>query len=213
MGSVRSNAAMLALPCLYAVTPEDPLLTRLSARVSAALTGGVRLLQYRNKTAPAPLRRAQAAEMLRLCRACGARLIINDDLALALELKADGVHLGREDGDLQAARAALGPHKLLGVSCYADLERAAQAAAAGADYLAFGSAFASPSKPDAPRAPLEIYAQARRFALPIVAIGGITLENAPRLLAAGVDSVAVISDLFEALDVTVRARAYEKLRA
>ncbi len=208
-----TQGGAIKLPGLYAVTPEDPLFMRLSTLVSAVLAGGVRLLQYRNKSAPPPLRRAQAAEMLRLCRACGARLIINDDLALALELKADGVHLGREDGDLAQARAALGPGKILGVSCYADLQRAEQAAAAGADYLAFGSAFASPTKPAAPRAPLGVYAEARRFGLPVVAIGGITLENAPELLAAGVDSLAVVSDLFSARDIAARARAYEKLFA
>lgn len=198
---------------LYAITPEDPLLPRLSALIEAALQGGVRLLQYRNKTAPAPLRRAQAAEMLRLCHAHDALLIINDDLPLALELNADGVHLGRDDHgvDIAAARAALGPGKILGISCYADLARAAAAAQAGADYVAFGSLYPSPTKPQAPPAPLALLGEARRCGLPVAAIGGITLDNAPATIAAGADMLAVISDLFDAADIAARARAYRAL--
>ena len=197
---------------LYAVTPDDNLLPRLAALVAAALTGGVRLVQYRNKIASASLRRAQAAELLRLCRGQGARLIINDDLALALELGADGVHLGRDDGDIAGARAALGPGRILGVSCYDDLAAGSVAAAAGADYLAFGSIFASATKPQAPRAALELLAAAKReFALPIAAIGGITLANAGQAITAGADLLAVITDLFDAMDIAGRARDYEKL--
>jgi len=197
---------------LYAVTPDDQLTPRLSALVASALAGGVRLVQYRNKLAPPALRRAQAAELLRICRGQGARLIVNDDLALALEIAADGVHLGRDDGDLKAARAALGAGRLLGVSCYGDLDAAATAAAAGADYLAFGSVFASPTKPQAPRVPLELLGEARRrFGLPIAAIGGITLGNAPQAIAAGADLLAVISDLFDTMNIAAHARAYENL--
>lgn len=201
---------------LYAVTPEDYLLPRLSALVGAALAGGVRLVQYRNKSAPPPLRRAQAADLMRLCRAHGAKLIINDDLPLALKIGADGVHLGRDDhgGDIAAARAELGPGKILGVSCYADLAAAEAAAAAGADYLAFGSMYPSPTKPDAPRAPLELLGEAkRRFGLPVAAIGGITQNNAEQTIAAGADMLAVITDLFDAMDIAARASAYENLFA
>jgi len=197
---------------LYAITPEDYLLPRLSALVGAALAGGVGLVQFRNKNAPPPLKRALAAEMMRLCHACGARLIINDDLALALELGADGVHLGRDDGDIQAARAALGPDKVIGVSCYADLSHAEAAAAAGASYLAFGSMFHSPTKPDAPHAPLALLNEAkRRCGLPVAAIGGITLENAPQTIAAGADMLAVVTSLFDAMDIAARARAFGEL--
>ena len=197
---------------LYAVTPDDDLLPRLSNLVGQALAGGVRLVQYRNKHAAAPLRRAQAAELLRLCRACDARLIVNDDLDLALEIGADGVHLGRDDGNLGQARAALGPGRILGVSCYDDLAAGAVAHAAGADYLAFGSVFASSTKPQAKRAALELLGAAkRRFALPICAIGGITLANAPQAITAGADLLAVITDLFDAGDITARAREYERL--
>ncbi len=200
---------------LYPVTPDDPLLPRLSALVSAALDGGARLIQYRNKVAPPPLRRAQAAELLRICHATGAKLIVNDDLPLALEIGADGVHLGREDcpdGGLVAARAALGPKRILGVSCYNEMPRAEQAVAAGADYIAFGAVFASPTKPDTVRVDHALLAQARaRFGIPVAAIGGITLSNAPQVIATGADMVAVISDLFDAMDIAGHTAAYQEL--
>lgn len=200
---------------LCAITPDDPLLPRLSALVGAALDGGAPFVQYRNKAASRPLRRAQAAEMLRICRAAGTRLIINDDLALALEIGADGVHLGRDDvpgGKLAAAREALGPKRILGVSCYNELARGEEAAAAGADYIAFGSMFPSRTKPAAVRAPLELLGEARRrFGLPVAAIGGITLDNAPQVIAAGADMLAVVSDLFDAMDIKARAEAYGRL--
>lgn len=209
------NADSSPLRCLrglYAVTPDDPLSQRLSALVGVALAGGVRLLQYRNKQAPAPLRRTQAVDLLRLCRASDAQLIINDDLELALEIGADGVHLGLEDGDIAAARAALGPQKILGVSCYADLDLAARGVAAGVDYLAFGSMYASTTKPDTTRTPLSVLTEARRrFTLPIVAIGGITLSNAPQTISAGADLLAVVSDLFAAADIAAQARKYALL--
>ncbi|MBI4989263.1 MAG: thiamine phosphate synthase [Rhodocyclales bacterium] len=202
----------MALKGLYAVTPDFADTGELVRRTRLALLGGVRLLQYRNKTADAALRRKQAAALLRLSREHGARLVVNDDLSLALALDADGVHLGGDDGDLAAARAALGPGKLLGASCYDDMERARNAKRIGADYLAFGSFFASPTKPRAVRAPLALLAEARReTGLPVAAIGGITLQNAPQLIAAGADLLAVITDLFEAPDIQARAASYTQL--
>jgi len=206
---------MKKLSGLYAITLDDALLPRLSALVNAALKGGVRFVQYRNKTASRPLRRAQAAELLRICRAAGARLIINDDIWLAVEIGADGAHIGRDDapgGSLTAARNALGPRRILGVSCYNDLARAAEAADADADYLAFGSVFASRTKPNATHAPLELLTEAKqRFKLPIAAIGGITLDNAPSVIAAGADMLAVASNLFDVMDIQSRAQAYGEL--
>jgi thiamine-phosphate pyrophosphorylase len=197
---------------LYAVTPDLADTGELLRRSREALLGGARLLQYRNKTADAAHRREQAAALLRLCHGHGARLIVNDGLQLALEIGADGVHLGREDGGIAAARAALGAGKLLGISCYDDLERAREARRLGADYVAFGSFFASPTKPAAVRAPLTLPALAKaELGLPVCAIGGITLHNAPQLIAAGADLLAVISDLFEAPDIRVRAAAYTSL--
>ena len=199
---------------LCAVTVDDLLLPRLSALVKAALDGGTQFVQYRNKIAPRPLRRAQAAELLRICRATGARLIVNDDVWLAVEIGADGAHLGHGDapgGSLLAAREALGPKRILGVSCYNDLSLGEAAARAGADYIAFGSMFPSRTKPGAVRAPLSLLGEAkRRFGLPVAAIGGITLDNASQVIDAGADILAVVSDRFDAMDIRARAEAYRQ---
>lgn len=211
----ESSEMQVPMQGLYALTPDDNLLPRLSALVQSALAGGVKWVQYRNKIAPPPLRRAQAAELLRICRAHGAKLIVNDDVWLAVEIGADGAHLGREDipgGSLQTARDALGPHRILGVSCYDDLARAEVAADAGADYIAIGSVFASVSKPQATRASLATLSEAkRRFKLPVAAIGGITVKNAPQVIAAGADMIAVLSDLFDAMDIKKQAEKFQKL--
>lgn len=190
---------------IYAITPEGP---ALAEKVVAALDGGIALLQYRRKSVPVRERPAELARLLALCRQRGVPLIVNDDVELALAAGADGVHLGSEDGDLSAARRRL-PGKILGASCYADPARARAAVAAGADYVAFGSVFASPTKPAAVRAPLALFRQP--FGVPRCAIGGITLENAPRLVEAGAELLAVISDLFDAPDIGARAAAYGKL--
>ena len=197
---------------LYALTPDLADRRRLPDLVGRALEGGIAALQYRCKTLSSSERLAEAAALAALCRAKGVPLIVNDDPGIALAADADGVHLGREDGDPAQARARIGA-KLLGVSCYDSLEAARAAVSAGADYVAFGSVFSSPTKPAAVRAPLALFGQARALGVPLVAIGGITLENAPQLLAAGADALAVISDLFDAPDIAARARAYGKLFA
>lgn len=202
-----SAQSAIASRGLYAITPDTDDCERLVALVAAALDGGVRLIQYRNKGAASAERRRQAEALARLCRARGACLIINDDAELALEVRAAGAHLGEDDGNVAAARKLL-RGKLLGVSCYDSLAAARTAVAAGADYVAFGSMYASPTKPRAVRAPLALFAAARALGVPLAAIGGITLGNAPAVIAAGADLLAVISDLFEAPDVTARARAY-----
>ena len=197
---------------LYAITPDAADSAVLLGKVAHALEGGVAVLQYRNKSASAQLRREQGRALAALCRRAGALFIVNDELELALELDADGLHLGGEDGDLGEARRRLAPGKLLGASCYDRIELAEAAAAAGADYLAFGSVFSSVTKPAAVRAPLTLFAEARRrFGLPLVAIGGITPENAASVFAAGADAVAVISALFDAADVAERAAAFTRL--
>lgn len=202
----------MKLEGLYAVTPGLAGTTDLLHRVGQALLGGARLVQYRNKAADGSLRREQSLALLDLCRGHGVPLVINDDLPLAMAIGADGVHLGGEDGDLAAARAALGPARLLGVSCYDDMKRAREAKHIGADYIAFGSFFASPTKPGAVRAPLNLPAAAKaELGLPVCAIGGITLQNAPQLIAAGVDLLAIITDLFEAPDIQARAASYTQL--
>jgi thiamine-phosphate pyrophosphorylase len=167
-------------------------------------------LQYRDKSADAARRERDARALARACRAQGVPFIVNDDVELAHAAGADGVHLGRDDGAIAAARARL-PGRLVGASCYDRLELAELAVAAGADYVAFGSVFASATKPGAVRAPLELFARARGLGVPLVAIGGITLHNAPQVLAAGADCLAVISDLFDAPDPAARARQYGRL--
>jgi thiamine-phosphate pyrophosphorylase len=189
---------------LYAITPERPDLEK----VRRALEGGVKLLQYRSKSPD----RAQAAALVRLAHDHGAKVIVNDDVGLALELGADGAHLGRDDGDLRSARRRL-EGRLLGASCYSDLSLARAAVGAGVDYVAFGSVFSSPTKPAAVRAPLALFSEAKSLGVPLAAIGGITLENAPQLIAAGADLLAVITDLFDAPDVRARAAGYGKLFA
>ena len=197
---------------LYAITPEGLSDRALAAAVRAAIAGGARLVQYRNKEAGAALRRRQASALLTLCREQGVPLIINDDLALAAELGADGVHLGEDDAAIAEARRWLGPAALVGASCYNDLARGRAAAAAGADYLAFGSFYPSPSKPGARRAPPQILQQARNaLKIPLVAIGGITPDNGAALVAAGADALAAIDGLFGSGDTRAAARRYKQL--
>lgn len=197
---------------LYGITPDDPLTPRLGALVEAALVGGVRLVQYRNKHAPAELRRVQATELLRLCRLHDASLIVNDDVWLAVEIGADGAHVGRDDLDPRTAREALGTRRILGVSCYADLDRVEAAARAGADYVGIGGMFPSTTKPAATPASLQLLGEARRrFDIPVAAIGGITVRNAPQVIAAGADMVAVVGDLFNVMDIGRRATEFQNL--
>lgn len=196
---------------LYAITPECADGARLLADVEAALAGGCRLVQFRDKASAMPERVARAHGLRALTRRFAARLLINDDLALAALIDADGVHLGGEDGNLVAARAILGPNKLLGASCYADFAAAQTAAAAGVDYIAFGAVYPSPTKPAAVPASLDLFRQASALSAARCAIGGITLANASPLIAAGADLLAVITDLFTAPDIAARAAAYQRL--
>ena len=199
---------------LYAITPDSTDSAALIARVRSALAAAdpapLAAVQYRNKRADATRREPEARALCALCRAHRVPFIVNDDIELALAVGADGVHLGRDDGDLRAARAKLGT-RLVGASCYDSLERARSAVASGADHVAFGSVFASTTKPGAVRAPLSLFSHARVLGVPLVAIGGISVENAREVIAAGADCLAVISDLFEAPDIAERARAYASL--
>jgi len=197
---------------LYAVTPEMADSIALAAKVEAALRGGARIIQYRSKSANMPLRRAQGASIARLCRSWKATFIVNDSAELARELDADGVHLGKEDVAVGEARAQMAPGKLIGVSCYNEIERARQAQAQGADYVAFGSFFSSATKPAAPAAGAELLRLAATdLALPVVAIGGIDIDNARTLIAAGANCVAVVSALFDATDIEAQARRFTRL--
>ncbi len=200
---------------LYAITDARQSEPQTVIRTAQqALRGGARLLQYRDKSDD-PGRRRQTAQALRKAtRTYGALLIVNDDLALAEACDADGVHLGRDDGDVSAARARLGPRAIIGASCYDRLELAHTAIAAGADYVAFGRFFPSRTKPEAVPADLELLHRAKReLDAPVVAIGGIHAGNAAPLVAAGADMLAVVDGLFAQPDVEAAARRLSALYA
>jgi thiamine-phosphate pyrophosphorylase len=197
---------------LYAITPRIDDEADFFLRAEQALAGGVSLLQYRDKTAGPADGRRRALRLHELCEHFGVPLIINDDAGLARETQAAGVHLGREDKDIASARALLGAHAIIGVSCYDQIERAREAQAGGASYVAFGSVFASQVKPGAVRASLDLIRAAREeIEIPIVAIGGIDMQNAAEVIEAGAHCVAVITALFSAPDTGERARAFAGL--
>ena len=193
---------------LYPITPDTADTDALLRKAEAALKAGVAMLQYRNKAISKDRRLLQAKELAPLARGYGVPLIVNDDVEIALAVGANGAHIGNEDGDLNAARARLAG-KILGVSCYDSLESARAAVRAGADYVAFGSVFPSPTKPDARRASLCLFRH--DLGVPLCAIGGITLENAPAVIAAGASLLAVITDVFDAPDIGARAAQYHRL--
>lgn len=199
---------------LYGVTPEWDDTERLLLAVRQAAAGGMRSLQLRRKNVPDAVRAAQARALAPLCRELGVVFLINDDWRLALEVGADGAHVGREDESLARIRAEAGPDLILGGSSYDDLGRARELLAAGADYIAFGAMFASTVKPDTVRAPLSVLTEAHRLTdncdaprPAVVAIGGITPDNAPLVAQAGADSIAVITALFEAPSIRAAAAA------
>lgn len=192
---------------LYLITPDEADASRLLPRVLPVLPFAS-CLQLRTKAMAAPELRQLALHLRHACREAGATFIVNDDAQLARDVGADGVHLGEHDGGVADARALLGDGAIIGVSCYDDLQCAGAAVAAGADYVAFGAFFPSPTKPGARRATLALLHESAGLALPRVAIGGITPDNARSLVAAGADLVAVISGVFDAPDPVAAARAY-----
>ncbi|MFZ5538185.1 MAG: thiamine phosphate synthase [Pseudomonadota bacterium] len=191
---------------VYLLTPDCSDTRRLLAATAAALAAGVRWLQYRNKRADVATRVAQARALRELTRAHGAKLVVNDDVNLALDVHADGVHVGRDDPDPHARLARAGAALVVGVSCYDDLARAQAALSAGADYVAFGSVFASPTKPGAVRAPLALLTKARAAGMHVVAIGGIGAENIAQVAAAGAHAAALITAVYDAADPAAAAR-------
>lgn len=194
---------------IYAITDE-----RLHAdsntllhQVELALRGGLALLQYRAKTLHPDYREQQAKALLSLCHEYHTPLLINDDLELALAIGADGVHLGREDGELRHAREQLGPRKILGASCYNRIELAAKAVHAGVDYVAFGRFFSSDTKPNAVQAEVDLIQQCRaRFATPICCIGGITAANGEGLVKAGADLLAMVQGVFVSDEISANVQ-------
>ncbi len=195
---------------LYAIT-DTTLGDNMLTAAEQAIRGGARILQYRDKSNDQPHRRQQAALLLELCRPHGVTFIINDDVALAAAIGADGVHLGRDDGNIDAARQQLG-HGIVGVSCYNEWPLAKAAAAVGADYVAFGAFFPSTTKPHAARAAPDLLERSRQeLDIPVVAIGGITPENGRDLIAAGADMLAVVQGVFGQPDIQAAARRYAAL--
>jgi thiamine-phosphate pyrophosphorylase len=204
-----ANSGPVPISGLYALTPDLLDSDELFERVAAAVAGGAAAVQYRNKLASPPLQRAQALVLRDLCSASNAIFIVNDDVDLAYAVDADGVHLGRDDATIAHARRRLGRTAIIGASCYDSLDRAKDAVAAGADYIAFGSFFPSLTKPDAVRAEASLLTAAKsRWNVAVVAIGGITAAAAPALIDAGADALAVISAVFDASDVSAAAKAF-----
>ena len=201
-----------AIKGLYVITPDMADTAELLRRARLALSGGASVVQYRNKSADAALRLQQASALRTLTREFAVPLIVNDDARLAAEVDADGVHLGASDGALGAARAVLGIHKIIGISCYNRLSLALDAVRAGADYVAFGAFFPSHVKPEAAVADDALLREARTtLHVPLVAIGGITAYNGLPLVQAGAHALAVISALFDAADIQVAAQEFSKL--
>ncbi len=207
-------SAQLKFPSgLYGVTPEWDDAVRLEDAVRAAARGGMRALQLRHKTADAALRHKLASRMREVCTELNIVFLINDDWRLAKEVDADGVHLGRDDEAPATVREALGPDRLIGVSCYADPLRAQGFMACAVAYIAFGAMFASKTKPLAPVAPLSVLQAGRRLSLTqptprpaVVAIGGIETSNAGQIYQAGADTIAVVGGLFLADNIEQAAR-------
>ncbi|MFO1494272.1 MAG: thiamine phosphate synthase [Lysobacterales bacterium] len=186
---------------------------QLADAAAAAARGGARLIQYRDKHASPTERAERARAVYQACRPHGALFIVNDDVELAFELMAHGVHLGEQDSTVAAARARLGPLAIIGASCYDSVVNGQRAADAGASYLAFGAFFPSQTKPGARHAETFLLRKARAFGLPLVAIGGITPDNAPELIAEGTDAIAVAGGLLAGGDVEAAARRYAALFA
>ena len=194
---------------LYAIT--DGPRADLFDVCEAAMRGGAKLIQYRDKIADRERRHDEAVKLAALCARHHVPLIINDDVDLAAEVGAAGVHLGEDDASIASARKRLGNAAIIGVSCYDSLERARNLAAAGADYLAFGAFYPSTTKPHNRSAQANLLRDAQALGKPLVAIGGITPDNAASLIAAGADFVAAISGVFGPSDVADAARRYASL--
>lgn len=198
---------------LYVIT-DDKLIPQnyFAETVELALRGGARIVQYRDKSTDNTKRLNQATALKILCEKYQSILIINDDTELALQVNADGVHIGKHDASLAATRKQLGNNKIIGVSCYNQFEMALQAEENGADYIAFGSFFPSTTKPNATRADTALLARAgKELTIPVCAIGGITLNNATSLVQNGVDMVAVITDIFGEKDIEQRCKKFSLL--
>ena len=209
----KRHKAIHRLYGLYAIADTGVITSnQLENQVAQALKGGAALVQYRDKTTDGERRETQARALLEICRQHQVPLIVNDDVQLAYDIGADGVHLGRDDMPTREARQILGEGKIIGVSCYNEFSLALRAQQSGADYVAFGSFFPSKTKPGAVRAVIELLHSAKaHLDIPVAAIGGITLENGRILIEAGADMLAVIDGLFGQEDVMSAAEHYARL--
>ena len=198
---------------LYAITDEKLIAPdEFSNTLEHALLGGTSVVQYRDKSKDSSKRLQQASILKTLCETHGAALIINDDIELAESVQAHGVHLGKDDNSIKEAREVLGENTIIGISCYNQLDKALAAEQAGADYVAFGTMFSSPTKPDAVTAGTDLITEAKKqLAIPVCAIGGIDSSNVEDVVKAGADMTALISGLFAAQDIQSTARHISEL--
>ena len=205
---------MLSSPLhgLYVITDRSLLGETLIEKTKQAILGGTRIVQYRDKTQDHSRRQAEALALAELCQQYQVTFLINDDIELAQYCQADGVHLGQQDTDLLKARQQLGANKIIGITCHSDLNAAIYAEKNGADYVAFGRFFPSQTKPEAPAANIDILKQAKTtLTIPIVAIGGISADNAAPLIQAGADMLAVIHGIFGSTNSQLAAQQFAPL--
>ncbi|MEY3910383.1 MAG: Thiamine-phosphate synthase [Pseudomonadota bacterium] len=197
---------------LYAITPDMADLNTLIQKTQWAIEGGAFMVQYRSKIQDRDVKMQQCAAILRLCREYKIPCIVNDDVDMCRVLEADGVHLGEKDDNIAEVRRILGEDAIIGSSCYDQLNRAKQAQKEGASYVAFGAMFETSTKPNAPRATLELLREAKsQIQIPIVAIGGITVNNAHDVIKTGIDAIAVITSLYEAKTIKETAETFAKM--
>jgi thiamine-phosphate pyrophosphorylase len=197
---------------LYAITPDSADLNTLIQKTKSAIEGGAFMVQYRSKIQDRDVKMQQCAAILRLCREYEIPCIVNDDVDMCRILEADGIHLGEKDDNIAEVRHMLGEDAIIGSSCYDQLDRAKTAQKEGASYVAFGAMFATSTKPNAPRATLALLKEAKReIQIPIVAIGGITVNNAHDVIKTGIDAIAVITSLYEAKSIKETAETLSKM--
>jgi len=197
---------------LYAITPDSADLNTLIQKTKSAIEGGAFMVQYRSKIQDRDVKMQQCAAILRLCREHNVPCIVNDDVDMCRILEADGVHLGEKDDNIAEVRHILGEDAIIGSSCYDQLDRAKSAQKEGASYVAFGAMFPTSTKPNAPRATLALLKEAKReIQIPIVAIGGITVNNAHDVIKTGIDAIAVINSLYEAKSIKETAETFAKM--
>ncbi len=187
-------------------------LNTLIQKTQSAIEGGAFMVQYRSKIHDHDVKIQQCAAILRLCREYEIPCIVNDDVDMCRILEADGVHLGEKDDNIAEVRRILGEDAIIGSSCYDQLERAKRAQKEGASYVAFGAMYPTSTKPNAPRATIGLLREAKpQIQIPIVAIGGITVNNAHDVIETGIDAIAVINSLYESNSIKETAETLSQM--